>query len=295
MQTQERTARKTRSLEEALAKEKALRIAAETKAETAFASWQIAEKMARENFAAAEFARQRLGVGYGNGTTTGNTMMQPQQLLPQQLAHQQAAVAAQRAQLKARSGVPPQMMHTQMQQQHQQRLQKEEEAIREQQQQRIDQQLNIGAGDSDSDSGSELETASPATESQKFLSPADINKIRSQRHRSNSGVSVDGVETPEKSGMTPNIVQVVAKRIIDKLRSMENGTVNLSVLLNDVVYYGPRGTQTNAKLVVERDFGSVRNFLTIAPLNMLFQIDMKGDVRLTRGGYMNEKMYLDSI
>ena len=42
-----------RSLEEALAKEKALRIAAETKAETAFASWQIAEKMARENFAAA--------------------------------------------------------------------------------------------------------------------------------------------------------------------------------------------------------------------------------------------------
>ena len=76
---------------------------------------------------------------------------------------------------------------------------------------------------------------------------------------------------------------------------MENGTVNLSVLLNDVVYYGPRGTQTNAKMVVERDFGSVRNFLTIAPLNMLFQIDMKGDVRLTRGGYMNEKMYLDSI
>ena len=81
MQTQERTARKTRSLEEALTKEKAMRIAAETKAETAFASWQIAEKMARENFAAAEFARQRLGVGYANGTTTGNTMMQPQQLL----------------------------------------------------------------------------------------------------------------------------------------------------------------------------------------------------------------------
>ena len=64
MQTQERTARKTRSLEEALAKEKALRIAAETKAETAFASWQIAEKMARENFAAAEFARPLRGREY---------------------------------------------------------------------------------------------------------------------------------------------------------------------------------------------------------------------------------------
>ena len=95
--------------------------------------------------------------------------------------------------------------------------------------------------------------------------------------------------------MTPSTVQVVAKRIIEKLRSAQSRKIGLSQLLNGIVFYGPRGTQTNARLVIERDFGSVRNFLSISPLNLLFQIDMKGDVALTRGGYMNEKLYLDSI
>ena len=96
--------------------------------------------------------------------------------------------------------------------------------------------------------------------------------------------------------MTPNAIKEVAKRVIDKLRTVQGNALHINQLLDGVYFLGPRGTQTNARYVIVRDFGSVQAFLKLSPLNLIFQIDMKGEyVALTRGGYMDENKYLDSI
>jgi hypothetical protein len=224
MRFQESSATKLRTLELSLSRERALRLDAESKAETAVDAWAIAKKVAKEAFERAG-AFEKMHLGMQKGSVGGY--------------------------------------------------------------------LSSGY-DSSSSSSSDDEI--------DYVTARDITKRRIERQRatSKSAQSPGGSQQYGSNvhvGGTSSLARQIATDIISKLRATVRIPVETAL---DGIYVVRSNTSSKitAKKYVGADFGTTRQFLSMVPLNRVFECTADGYVSLKHAAVRNEyiiRSSLDSI